>query len=331
MSTPTQEKPLTLKSLTHKPELLTGGHRMCSGCGAPTIVRQVLMAIDEPVVIANATGCLEVSTCLFPYTAWKVPWMHSAFENAAATASGIETMYRSLRKQGKLKKEMKFIAFGGDGGTYDIGFQALSGAMERGHQLLYICYDNGAYMNTGIQRSSATPFGADTTTQPVGSKVQGKTQRRKDLTRIMAAHNVAYAAQASPHNWKDLMTKVKKALATNGPAYMGVVSPCNRGWRTQTNDSILLSRLAVETCYWPLYEVAGRQVDHQLRSQGQEEAGRRVAQAPGQVQASLCSGQRGACSRSSRSWWTRTGKASRSSRRCRRADIASDCRTHDQK
>ncbi|MGC1455016.1 MAG: thiamine pyrophosphate-dependent enzyme [Nitrospirota bacterium] len=228
---------------------------MCSGCGAPTVVRQVLMAIDEPVVIANATGCLEVSTCLFPYTAWQVPWMHSAFENAAATASGIETMYRSLRKQGKLKKEMKFIAFGGDGGTYDIGFQALSGAMERGHQLLYICYDNGAYMNTGIQRSSATPFCADTTTQPVGSKIQGKTQRRKDLTRIMAAHNVAYAAQASPHNWKDLMTKVKKALATNGPAYMGVVSPCNRGWRSQTNDSILLSRLAVETCYWPLYEV----------------------------------------------------------------------------
>jgi pyruvate ferredoxin oxidoreductase beta subunit len=254
MST-TQAKPLTLKSLTHKPVLLTGGHRMCSGCGAPTIVRQVLMAIDEPVVIANATGCLEVSTCLFPYTAWQVPWMHSAFENAAATASGIETMYRSLRKQGKLKKEMKFIAFGGDGGTYDIGFQALSGAMERGHQLLYICYDNGAYMNTGIQRSSATPFGADTTTQPVGSKVKGKTQRRKDLTRIMAAHNVAYAAQASPHNWKDLMTKVRKALATNGPAYMGVVSPCNRGWRSQTNDSILLSRLAVDSCFWPLYEV----------------------------------------------------------------------------
>jgi pyruvate ferredoxin oxidoreductase beta subunit len=255
MSAPTQEKTLTLKSLTHKPVQLTGGHRMCSGCGAPTVVRQVLMAIDEPVVIANATGCLEVSTCLFPYTAWQVPWMHSAFENAAATASGIETMYRSLRKQGKLKKEMKFIAFGGDGGTYDIGFQALSGAMERGHQLLYICYDNGAYMNTGIQRSSATPFCADTTTQPVGSKIQGKTQRRKDLTRIMAAHNVAYAAQASPHNWKDLMTKVKKALATNGPAYMGIVSPCNRGWRSQTNDSILLSRLAVETCYWPLYEV----------------------------------------------------------------------------
>jgi pyruvate ferredoxin oxidoreductase beta subunit len=256
MST-TQEKPMTLKSLSHKPTLLTGGHRMCSGCGAPTIVHQVLLAVDEPVVIANATGCLEVSTCLFPYTAWQVPWMHSAFENAAATASGIETMYRALRKKGKIKKNMKFIAFGGDGGTYDIGFQALSGAMERGHQLLYICYDNGAYMNTGIQRSSATPLGADTTTQPVGSKIAGKTVRRKDLTRIMAAHNVAYAAQASPHNWKDLVTKVKKALATNGPAYMGVISPCNRGWRSQTNDSILLSRLAVETCYWPLYEVEG--------------------------------------------------------------------------
>jgi len=256
MST-TEEKPLTLKSLSHKPNQLTGGHRMCSGCGAPTVVRQVLLAIDEPVVITNATGCLEVSTCLFPYTAWQVPWMHSAFENAAATASGIETMYRALRKKGKISKDIKFIAFGGDGGTYDIGFQALSGAMERGHQLLYICYDNGAYMNTGIQRSSATPLGADTTTQPVGSKIQGKTQRRKDLTRIMAAHNVAYAAQASPHNWKDLIIKVKKALATNGPAYMGVVAPCNRGWRSQTNDSILLSRLAVETCYWPLYEVQG--------------------------------------------------------------------------
>ena len=255
MSTTIKGKPLTLKTLTHKERLLTTGHRMCSGCGAATIVNQVLLAIDEPVVISNASGCLEVSTCLFPYTAWKVPWIHSAFENAAATASGMETMYRSLRKQGKLKKEMKFIAFGGDGGTYDMGMQAISGAMERGHQLLYICYDNGAYMNTGIHRSSATPFAADTTSCPVGSKVAGKPHRRKDFTRIMAAHNLAFTAQASPHNWNDLMTKVRKALATNGPAYIGIISPCNRGWRTQANDSILLSRLAAETCYWPLYEV----------------------------------------------------------------------------
>ena len=244
MSTTTQETPLTLKALSKKPERFASGHRMCAGCGAPTVIRQILMAIDEPVIAANATGCLEVSTCLYPYTAWKIPWMHSAFENSAATASGIEAMYRSLKKQGKYKNTVKFLAFGGDGGTYDIGFQSLSGAMERGNQLLYICYDNGAYMNTGIQRSSATPPCADTTTCPVGSVNPGKQQRRKDLTRIMAAHG-AYAAQASPSNWKDLMTKVRKAIATNGPAYIGIISPCNRGWRTQLNDSILMARLAV--------------------------------------------------------------------------------------
>ncbi len=254
MSTETQETPLTLKALSKKKERFASGHRMCAGCGAPTIVRQVLMAIDEPVIAANATGCLEVSSCIFPYTSWKMPWMHSAFENSAATASGMEAMFRSLKKQGKIKGNTKFIAWGGDGGTYDIGFQSLSGAMERGDQLLYICYDNGAYMNTGIQRSSATPFGADTSTCPVGEIVRGKPQRRKDLTRIMAAHG-AYAAQASPSNWKDLMTKVRKAIASNGPAYIGIISPCNRGWRTQLNDSIMMSRLAVDTCYWPLYEV----------------------------------------------------------------------------
>ncbi len=253
----TQEKPMTLKSLSHKKDLLSGGHRMCSGCGAPIVLRQVLLAVENPVVLTNATGCLEVSSCLFPYTAWRVPWMHSAFENSAATASGIETMYRALRKKGKIKKEMNFIAIGGDGGTYDIGFQSLSGAMERGHKMLYICYDNGAYMNTGIQRSSATPFGADTTTCPAGDVIPGKPQRRKDLTRIMAAHNVAYAAQASPHNWKDLMTKVKKALAADGPSYMAIIAPCNRGWRCQTNDAIQLSKLAVDSCFWPLYEVEG--------------------------------------------------------------------------
>lgn len=179
--------PLSLKELSKKEVLLTAGHRMCSGCGAPTVVKMVLLASDYPVIATNATGCLEVSTCISDYTAWKIPWMHSAFENAAATAAGIETMYKSLKKQGKIDKEIKFIAFGGDGGTYDIGFQSLSGAMERGHDMLYICYDNGAYMNTGIQRSSATPLGADTTTGPAGSVIPGKLQERKDLTKIMAA------------------------------------------------------------------------------------------------------------------------------------------------
>ncbi|MDI6744934.1 MAG: thiamine pyrophosphate-dependent enzyme [Thermodesulfovibrionales bacterium] len=247
--------PLTLKELSKKEILLTSGHRMCSGCGAPIIVKMVLLASDYPIVAANATGCLEVSTCISDYTAWKIPWIHNAFENAAATLSGVETMYRFLKKQGKIDKDIKFIAFGGDGGTYDIGFQSLSGAMERGHDMLYVCYDNGAYMNTGIQRSSATPYGADTTTCPVGSGIQGKPQPRKNLTKIMAAHDIPYTAQASPSHWMDLVKKVKKALEIKGPKFMNILAPCNRGWRSRTDDAIQLSRLAVETCYWPLYEI----------------------------------------------------------------------------
>ena len=248
---------LKLKELSKKAEQLTGGHRMCAGCGAPIVVRQVLMAIDEPVIIANATGCLEVATTIYPYSAWKLPWIHSAFENAAATISGVEAMYQSLKRQGKLPvdQKIKFIAFGGDGGTYDIGLQSLSGALERGHDFMYVCYDNGAYMNTGIQRSSATPFGADTTTSPAGKVGQGKTQKRKDLTKIALAHGVPFVAQASPHNWKDLMSKVQKAMSIEGPKFMNIIAPCNRGWRTQTNDAIALSKLAVNTCYWPLYQV----------------------------------------------------------------------------
>ena len=248
-------KALTLKELSKREVLISSGHRMCAGCGAPTIVKMVLLSSDYPIIAANATGCLEVSTCISDYTAWKIPWIHNAFENAAATISGVETMYRSLRKQGKIDKEIKFIAFGGDGGTYDIGLQSLSGAMERGHDMLYICYDNGAYMNTGIQRSSATPYGADTTTRPAGSLVPGKTEQRKDLTKIMAAHNIPYAAQASPSHWMDLTKKVRKALDIKGPKFMNIISPCNRGWRSRTDDSIQLSRLAVETCFWPLYEI----------------------------------------------------------------------------
>lgn len=248
-------KGITLKELTNKEVLLSSGHRMCAGCGAPTIVKMVLLACDYPVIAANATGCLEVSTCISDYTAWKIPWIHNAFENAAATLSGVETMYRALKKQGKIDKEIKFIAFGGDGGTYDIGLQSLSGAMERGHDMLYICYDNGAYMNTGIQRSSATPYGADTTTRPAGSVVQGKTELRKNLTKIMAAHNIPYAAQASPSHWMDLMKKVRKALDIKGPKFMNIISSCNRGWRSKTDDAITMCRLAVDTCFWPLYEI----------------------------------------------------------------------------
>jgi pyruvate ferredoxin oxidoreductase beta subunit len=248
--------PLKLKELYKKEDRLTSGHRLCAGCAAPIIVRQILTAIDDPVVLSNATGCLEVSTTIYPYTAWNVPWIHSAFENAASTISGVEAMYRSLVKQGKMEeRNIKFVAFGGDGGTYDIGIQALSGMLERGHKALYVCYNNEAYMNTGIQRSGATPLGAWTTTSPVGSVIPGKPRPRKDLTAIAAAHDIPYAAQASPHNWRDLMRKVRKAVAAEGASFLNVLSDCNRGWRHPTDTAIEMSRLAVDTCYWPLYEV----------------------------------------------------------------------------
>jgi pyruvate ferredoxin oxidoreductase beta subunit len=244
------------KELAKRPERLAPGHRLCAGCGAPIVVRQILAAIDEPVVVGNATGCLEVASTMYPYTAWKVPWIHNAFENAAATISGVEAAYRSLVRQGKIPEQnIKFVAFGGDGGTYDIGLQALSGAVERGHQFLYVCYDNGAYMNTGIQRSSATPYGAHTTTSPAGRVVPGKLQFRKDLTAIMAAHDIPYVAQAAPSRWRDLMQKTRKAVDCGGPAFMNVLSSCNRGWRHETDEAIELTQLAVDTCYWPLYEV----------------------------------------------------------------------------
>jgi pyruvate ferredoxin oxidoreductase beta subunit len=247
---------LNLKELSKKEDRLAPGHRLCAGCAAPIILRQILLAIDEPVVLTNATGCLEVSSTYYPSTAWRVPWMHNAFENSAATASGIEAAYRSLVRQGKIEdRDLKFIAIGGDGGTYDIGIQSLSGMLERGHRVMYVCYDNQAYMNTGIQRSGATPYGAHTTTSPAGSVVPGKRQFHKDLTAIVAAHNVPYVAQASPHRWRDLMQKARKGVAADGPAFLNVLASCNRGWRHETGDAIELSKLAVETCFWPLFEV----------------------------------------------------------------------------
>lgn len=248
---------LNLKKLSEREELLTGGHRLCAGCTASVVIRQMLLAAEDPVVISSATGCLEVATTIYPYSAWRVPWIHSAFENSAATIVGAESMYKSLKRQGKIPadKKIKFIALGGDGGTYDIGLQSLSGALERGHDFVYVCYDNGAYMNTGIQRSSSSPLGAATTTSPVGKVIPGKQQYRKDLTAIVAAHNVPYLAQASPSHWRDLMMKTRKALAVEGPAFLNIIAPCHRGWRCKVDEGIELAKIAVETCFWPLYEL----------------------------------------------------------------------------
>ena len=244
----------SLKELSKREDLLSGGHRACAGCAATIVARQVLLAAGKDTVVGCATGCLEVVTTIFPYTAWKVPYIHNAFENVASTVSGVESAYRSLKRQGKIDKDIRFIAFGGDGGTYDIGLQALSGAAERGHRMLYVCYDNEAYMNTGIQRSSATPFGAATSTCPAGEVIPGKQQYHKDITKIMVAHRIPYVAQASPSHWNDLAKKVEKALAKDGPSFINVLSPCHRGWRYPMEKTIEISKLAVDTCFWPLYE-----------------------------------------------------------------------------
>ena len=248
-----------LKDVVNNKVRFTSGHRMCAGCGAPPAIRTILRAVKDTddVVVTAATGCLEVSSCIYPYTSWKdCSFIHSAFENAAATCSGAQAAYEALKKKGKIKKDVKFIAFGGDGGTYDIGFQSLSGAMERGHDMVYVCYDNEAYMNTGTQRSSATPHFADTTTEPFGNVSNGKKNQRKDLTEIMVKHNIPYVAQtAMIGNYKDIYEKAQKAIYTEGPTFINALSPCPRGWGYNPSDLIQMEKLAVDTCFWPLYEV----------------------------------------------------------------------------
>ena len=247
-----------LKENLMREERLAGGHRMCAGCGSPIAIRTVLRQLEpgDKAVVTGATSCMEVSTFMYPYTAWKESFIHNAFENAAATCSGVETAYRALKKQGKLDDTYKFIAFGGDGGTYDIGFQSLSGAMERGHDMVYVCYDNEAYMNTGIQRSSSTPRFADTTTTPQGKVVPGKMQNKKDLTKIMVAHGIPYVAQTTfIGNFKDICEKAHKAIYTPGAAFLNVMAPCPRGWRYPSEKMMEVTKAAVETCVWPLYEV----------------------------------------------------------------------------
>ena len=246
--------------VANKPARFTSGHRMCAGCGAPPAVRMIMRALhkEDHAVVSVATGCMEVSSFIYPYTSWTNSFIHTAFECSAATASGVEAAYQSLKKQGKLPPDehTKFLAFGGDGGTYDIGLQSLSGAMERGHDMVYVCYDNGAYMNTGIQRSSATPKFADTTTSPAGSVIPGKMQSRKDLTEIMQAHHLPYVAQSiGVNNFKDLYEKAEKAIYTKGPTFLNVLAPCPRGWGYPTDMLMQINKLAVETCYWPLYEI----------------------------------------------------------------------------
>ncbi|MFH1609322.1 MAG: thiamine pyrophosphate-dependent enzyme [Candidatus Bipolaricaulota bacterium] len=248
----------SIKTLAQREEnqvRFTSGHTLCAGCAEPMVVRTVLNAIEDPVVVASPTGCLEVATSRYPGTAWNVPWIHVAFENAAAVISGVEAAYKALTKTGKVERRIRFVVFAGDGGTYDIGLQALSGALERGHDFLYVCINNEAYMNTGVQRSSATPRCASATTSPVGKTIPGKPEDRKDLTEIVVAHHVPYVAQAAVSNLIDLANKVERAMEFTGPKFINVLTTCPLGWRTPRDSAIEQAKLAVETRYWPLYEV----------------------------------------------------------------------------
>lgn len=246
---------MKLKELANKEPRFISGHRACAGCGFPPIIRTILTSTDKKVVVVNATGCLEVVSTIYPYSSWKVPYIHSAFENAGSTVSGVEAAYKALKKKGDIKEEIKFLAIAGDGGCSDIGLQALSGALERGHDVVFVQYDNEAYQNTGVQRSGATSMFTNTSTTPVGKIHRGKEEMKKDIIKIVAAHNIPYVAQASLSHLEDLSEKAKKAFDTKGSAFINILQPCTLGWKFPQNLAISIARLAVETGAWPLFEI----------------------------------------------------------------------------
>jgi pyruvate ferredoxin oxidoreductase beta subunit len=230
-------------------ELFDCGHRACPGCGPALAARLVLKGAGPNTIIAVPTGCLEVFSTPYPETSWKVPVVHSLFENVAAVASGVEA---ALKKQGRTEK---VVIIGGDGATIDIGVLCISGAFERGHDLTYICYDNEAYMNTGIQRSGATPYDASTTTSPAGRCSFGNKRPKKDMPQILAAHGSPYVATASVSYPADLMQKVDRAINTPGPTYLQVHAPCCTGWGFESAQTIAVGKLAIETGLWVNYEM----------------------------------------------------------------------------
>ncbi|MDR2018218.1 MAG: pyruvate synthase subunit beta [Syntrophobacterales bacterium] len=249
-------KSLQLYTDNPEEEFAVSGHRACQGCAEILALRLALKIFGKDTILCMATGCMEIISTPLPTTSWKLPWIHVAFENAASVAAGVEAGVKILMDKGKIaRKDIHVVAIAGDGGTSDIGFQALSGAMERGHKFTYICVDNEAYMNTGIQRSSSTPYGAMTTTSPPGKKGIGQSTWKKNMPEIIAAHNVPYVATACPSYPFDLFAKVKKARLTQGPSYLHILSVCPTGWRIPSSEAVAYGRLAVRTGMFPLYEI----------------------------------------------------------------------------
>jgi len=250
---------VTLKELASKEDLFAAGHTLCPGCAIPVILKLVLRATTYPIVVSSTSGCLPAASATFPRTSWKLNWIHTDSGNAAAAMSGISAMYRSLKKQGKLplpvEKERKFLVIGGDGATYDSGFGSLSGALARDDDFVYLCYDNQLHAGSGGQSTSATPMGASTATTPAGNVLPGKLQFRKDISKIIASHKIPYVGQSAPWIWQDLYKKAEKAFEVPGPAYLNVLSPCPNRWEIPTGKSIELTKLAADTCVWPIYEI----------------------------------------------------------------------------
>lgn len=245
-----------LKQFSNVAERFEGSHLLCPGCAHGMIVREVLNATESPLLLGTSTGCLEVSTAVYPYTSWNVPWIHIGFENSSTAIAGAEAMYKALLKKGRYKgQKPKFVAFGGDGSTYDIGFQWISGCFERGHDITYICLDNEVYANTGGQRSGSTPLGSSTSTSPAGKVSYGKKEKKKDILSIMAAHGAPYVAQVAPNKWKDMNKKIKRAIDTDGPTFINAMSACTTEWKFDSDKTVEVSDLAVDSLVFPLFEI----------------------------------------------------------------------------
>ncbi|HEY5554816.1 MAG TPA: thiamine pyrophosphate-dependent enzyme, partial [Cellulomonas sp.] len=260
----------SLQSGMDRTNALTSGHRACQGCGEALGARYVLdaamRASNSRMVTVNATGCLEVFSTPYPETSWRVPWLHSLFGNAPAVATGAAAGLRALGKD-----DVRVVAQGGDGGTVDIGFACLSGMFERNDDVLYICYDNGGYMNTGVQRSGATPPAARTsTTQTVGSEPGNVFGQGKDVPRIAMAHEIPYVATATVADLRDLEAKVERAMGMHGARYLHVMVPCPLGWGSASSDTVRIARLATESGFFPVFEAergevtSVRKIRHQV-------------------------------------------------------------------
>ncbi|MBU6258849.1 MAG: pyruvate ferredoxin oxidoreductase [Burkholderiales bacterium] len=250
----------TVQSSTERSNAINSGHRACQGCGealgARYAVDAAMRACKGRLIAANATGCLEVFSTPYPESSWQLPWIHSLFGNAAAVGTGIAAALKvQARKAGRVESDTRVIAQGGDGGTTDIGFGCLSGMFERNDDVLYICYDNEAYMNTGVQRSSATPPAARTaTTMAVGPEPGAEFGKGKNLPLIAMAHEIPYVATATVADLHDLEAKVEKAMTMRGARYLHLLVPCPLGWGAASHDTIRLARLARETGLFPVFE-----------------------------------------------------------------------------